>query len=443
MPSTSSSARCGRWRASGGCCPSRRNIAFDAVIVGAGAAGLAAARRLADGGASVVVLEAGDRVGGRAHTVIREGYALDLGCGWLHSGERNPWTAVAEAAGLTVDRSPARWDTQWRDLGFPPADQAAFGAAFAAFDEEVERRATLPDVPLADALPAAGDWAGAVDAVVGYLDGVAARAVSLHDHAAFDAAASDNNWRVREGLGTAVATLAVGLDIRRNTAVTAIAVGSDAVRVTTSAGVVEAATAIVTVSTAVLTRIAFTPELPGHLAAAGDLPLGDVGKVFLHIDGPTDFPVDGHLRGHPRALCSASHRLRPFGWPVIESYFGGPYAADLAAAGPAAAIDAMITELCGLLGSDWRARFRPLAVSGWRAEPFIGGAWSHARPGRRDARRAIVEPVAGRLFFAGEAGALDDVGTAHGAHATGVAAATAALAVLAQPALTSPEAVAQ
>lgn len=347
------------------------------------------------------MLEAGDRVGGRAHTVIREGYALDLGCGWLHSGERNPWTRVAEAAGLIVDRSPARWDMQWRDLGFPPADQAAFGAAFAAFDEEVERQADLPDVPLADALPAAGAWAGAVDAVVGYLDGVEAGAVSLHDHAAFDAAASDNNWRVREGLGAAVASLAAGLDIRLNTPVSAIAVDNDAVRVMTSTGVVEAATAIVTVSTAVLAQIAFTPELPDHRAAATDLPLGDVGKVFLHVDGPTDFPVDGHLRGHPRALRSASHRLRPFGWPIIESYFGGPYAADLAAAGPAAAVDAMVTELCGLLGSDWRPRFRPLAVSGWRAEPFVGGAWSHARPGRRAARRTIVEPVAGRLFFRG------------------------------------------
>nr|WP_295658711.1 FAD-dependent oxidoreductase [Polymorphobacter sp.] len=407
-------------------------MAFDAIIVGAGAAGLAAARRLADGGARVVVLEAGDRVGGRAHTIVREGFALDLGCGWLHSGERNPWTKVAEAAGLTVDRSPARWDTQWRDLGFPPSDQAAFGAAFDAFDAEVERRVALPDVPLADALSAAGDWAGAVDAIVGYLDGVEAGAVSLHDHAAFDAAASDNNWRVCEGLGTTVACIAAGLDVRLNTAVTAIAVGNDAVCVTTASGIVDAATVIVAVSTAVLARITFTSELPSHAAAAGDLPLGDVGKVFLRVDGPTDFPVDGHLRGHPRALRSASHRLRPFGWPIIESYFGGPFAADLAAAGQAAAADAMIAELCGLLGSDWRPRLRPLAVSGWRAEPFIGGAWSHARPGRRDARRAIVEPVAGRLFFAGEAGALDDVGTAHGAHATGVAAATAALAALTQ-----------
>ncbi len=379
------------------------------------------------------MLEAGDRVGGRAHTVVREGFTLDLGCGWLHSGERNPWTKVAEAAGLTVDRAAARWDTQWRDLGFPPAEQAAFGRAFAAFDAEVERRVPAPDVPLAAALSAAGEWAGAVDAVVGYLDGVEAGAVSLHDHAAFDAAASDNNWRVRDGLGTAVASLAAGLDVRLNTPATAIEIDRDTVRVTTSAGTIEAATAIITVSTAALGGIAFTHDIPGHRAAAADLPLGDVGKVFLRIDGPTDFPVDGHLRGHPRALRSASHRLRPFGWPVIESYFGGPYAAELAAAGPAAAVDAMVTELCGLLGSSWRPRLRPLAVSDWRAAPFIGGAWSHARPGRRAARRAIVEPVAGRVFFAGEAGALDDVGTAHGAHAIGVAAAMAALAALTRP----------
>ena len=336
---------------------------------------------------------------------------------------------MAEAAGLTVDRSPARWDRQWRDLGFPAADQAAFYAAYAAFDAEVGRRVDAPDVPLADALPAAGEWAGAIDAVVGYLDGAAAADVSLHDHAAFDAAASANNWRVREGLGTTVTRSAEGLDVRLGSLVTAIEASRDGVRIVTKSGALDAAVVIVTVSTAALAAIRFMPDIVAHRAAAANLPLGAVGKVFFRIDGPTEFPVDGHLRGHPRAARSASHRLRPFGWPVIESYFGGPYAADLAAAGEAATVAAMADELVGLLGTRWRARLRPLAVSHWTAAPFIGGAWSYARPGHRDARRALAEP-ADRVFFAGEACEWEDVGTAHGAHATGVAAATTALSVL-------------
>ncbi len=254
--------------------------------------------------------------------------------------------------------------------------------------------------------------------------------MSLHDHAAFDAAASDNNWRVREGYGTAVARASTGLDLRLSTPVRAVALAGDGVRVTTGGGIVEARCAVVTVSTAALADIAFAPDIRDHRAAAADLPLGHVGKVFLAVDGPTEFPVDGHLRGHPRALCSASHRLRPFGWRVIESYFGGPYAVDLEAAGEAATVAAMVDELVGLLGSSWRARLRPLAVSRWSAEPYVGGAWSYARPGRRDGRRALAVPIAGRIFLAGEACALDDVGTAHGAYASGVTAATAVIAAL-------------
>lgn len=90
----------------------------------------------------------------------------------------------------------------------------------------------------------------------------------------------------------------------------------------------------------------------------------------------------------------------------------------------------MIGELAGLLGSGWRDCLRPLATSAWRADPLIGGAWSHALPGHRAARTDLATPLDDRIFFAGEACATDDVGTAHGAHATGVAAAAAVLASL-------------
>ena len=398
-------------------------------MIGAGAAGVAAALHLRQAGLSVVVLEAGDRIGGRAHTVVREGMALDLGCGWLHSGERNSWTGIAEAEGLTVDRSKARWDVQWRDLGFLPADQQAFGDAFGRFDAEVERLAVGRDVALSDALAVTGEWAGAIDAVVGYLDGACASEVSLKDHYAFDAAASDNNWRVREGYGTTVGRAAMGLDVRLGAVVEAIAIAPAGVQVSGSFGRIDAARVIVTASSAMLAAnaIRFDPPLPDKRDAAARLPLGHVGKLFLAIDGSNDFPANGHLRGRPRDTCSASHRLRPFGWPVIECYFGGPYAEQLAEAGEAATADAMISELAGLLGNDWRGKLRPLAASAWHSAPHIGGAWSYARPGEQAARLRLAEPAHDRIFFAGEACEPVDIGTAHGAHATGTRAADAVI----------------
>ena len=96
----------------------------DVVVVGAGAAGIAAARRLATSGLSAIVLEATGRIGGRAWTCDVAGLHLDLGCGWLHSADRNPWTRVAEAAGFEVDRRTPAWGRQYRDLGFSQAEQA-------------------------------------------------------------------------------------------------------------------------------------------------------------------------------------------------------------------------------------------------------------------------------------------------------------------------------
>ena len=378
------------------------------------------------------MLEASSRIGGRAHTVVCEGLALDLGCGWLHSAERNPWVGLAEEAGLTVDRSNPGWGMQWRCLGMTAADHADFGRAFEAFDDEVTRLAAGDDVALAAALPAAGRWADAIDAVVGYLDGAHADAVSLHDHHAFDAAASENNWRVREGLGTAVARSADGLDIRLGAAVTALDLTRTGVRAETSGGAVDASQAIVTVSSGVLAggALRLPPDCAAAVDAARDLPMGHVGKLFLAVDAADELPVNGHLRGRPGARRSASHRLRPFGWPVIECYYGGDYAAELDAGGEPAAADAMIGELTGLLGTAWRGRLRPLAFSRWSREPFVRGAWSYARPGRRGARFRLAAACSDRIHFAGEACAPYDIGTAHGAHATGVAAADAALARL-------------
>src|ERR671910_408898 len=97
----------------------------DVVIVGAGAAGAAAARRLAESGLSVMLLEATARVGGRAWTYSIADLPLDLGCGWLHSADRNPWTRIAEAGGFVVDHREPAWGVQYRDLGFSKSEQAA------------------------------------------------------------------------------------------------------------------------------------------------------------------------------------------------------------------------------------------------------------------------------------------------------------------------------
>ncbi len=106
---------------------------FDVVVIGAGAAGLAAARRIATAPLSLHVLEARDRAGGRGWTVKDpSGLPIELGCGWLHSADVNEWCIIAATLGFALDRTRPQWRTQWKNLGFPPADHDDFRATLGA-----------------------------------------------------------------------------------------------------------------------------------------------------------------------------------------------------------------------------------------------------------------------------------------------------------------------
>ena len=114
----------------------------DVVVVGAGAAGIGAARRLVGSPLSVLVLEAKDRAGGRAHTLTgRSGTGIDLGCGWLHSADQNPWVALAEAEGFEIDRSRPSWERRLTGVNLSEAQAREFGRAFEAFEAKLEAAA--------------------------------------------------------------------------------------------------------------------------------------------------------------------------------------------------------------------------------------------------------------------------------------------------------------
>src|SRR5215470_12481852 len=121
----------------------------DVAVIGAGAAGLGAARRLSAAGLAVRVLEARNRLGGRAWTARDpSGLPIELGCAWLHSADENELCAIALQSGLTIDKTRPPWRTQINDIGFSPTDQADFRAAlgrlFVRLDEAGEVEADQP-----------------------------------------------------------------------------------------------------------------------------------------------------------------------------------------------------------------------------------------------------------------------------------------------------------
>jgi monoamine oxidase len=402
----------------------------DVAVIGGGAAGVAAMRSLADAGVDAILLEAQDRLGGRAQTVSVAGCPIDLGAGWLHSAQHNSWVGVAEARGFTVDRTLPAWRRQWRNLGFPPEDQAAAGRAYQAFEQRM-RDSPPPSDRAADALAPGCEWNGYLDALSGYINGAGNAEVSITDYLAYDDAATETDWRVIEGYGTLVASHAAGLPVALATPVTAIDRSGTQLRIDTARGTLGAAQAIVTVSTNVLAAgaIRFDAALDPVLHAAACLPLGLADKLFFRVDGADDLDADAHLLGNPRESVTATYTLRPFGRPLIEAMFGGEGARMMEAEGLDGAAAFAVDELCHLLGTSWRQRLKLAAGSAWGRADHVLGSYSHALPGRADQRHVLATPVDPRLHFAGEACSPAEFSTAHGAYKTGVAAAQAVLAV--------------
>ncbi|ACB95295.1 flavin monoamine oxidase family protein [Beijerinckia indica] len=411
--------------------PLHESQSFDVIIIGAGAAGLGAALQLALTPIRFCLLEARDRIGGRAHTLTQGLYPLDLGCGWLHSADHNPLVSILEQRGFTLDRTLPAWGTQTFDLGFSAADQQEFQAAadrlqarFDSFDPDAS------DVASSTLLEAGSRWNPLLDAISTYMSGAELDRVSARDNRNYHD--THLNWRIREGYGQAIGSLGQGLPIRLDCPVTAIDHSGPLVRVETAHGSLTTAKVIITLPTSLLAKesIRFTPALPDKREAAAGLPLGLADKVLLGLDDANDWPADGHFFGSITQTMTGSYHLRPFGRPLIEGYFGGQLAGDLEAAGPGAFFDFAVAELSMLLGSDMRHRLHFVVETRWGQDPFAHGAYSYALPGHAGARARLAALVDQRLFFAGEACSPHAFSTAHGAFMTGEEAALQALAAL-------------
>jgi len=401
----------------------------EVAVIGAGAAGIAAARRLADAGVPCLLIEARNRLGGRAYTVNHGGQGIDLGCGWLHSAESNPLVAIAEAQGRTVDRSLPSWARPALERNFPPADQRAFQQAMAAFFERLSLLAEADaDVPCAAAFEPGGRWNGLIGAVISYISGGDAARVSARDFENY--AGTDVNWRVAEGYGTLIAAEAHDLDIALGTAVERIDRSGRTLRIETGRGAIAARRAIVTLPTNIVAarEDLFHPALPEKTEAASALPLGLADKLYLTLEHAEEFGRDTRLFGRIDTRDTATYTLCPQGRPLIEGYFGNGLASELERGGVAAFVDFAVGQMVDALGSAFRKRVALLDMHLWAADPFARGSYSFALPGKAGCRQALAEPVDGRLFFAGEACSKLDFSTAHGAWLTGRAAADAVLA---------------
>jgi monoamine oxidase len=393
----------------------------DIAIIGAGAAGLGAAHALQGSGLATIVMDARDRVGGRGFTVqAAPDVIFDLGCGWLHSADRNSFVSIAGHLNVEIDRTLPPWRERAFGKAFPQSERDDFIRALDAFYIRAGEAAKSGRDSAAELCLEPGNrWNPMIDAISTYVNGCELDQVSILDMDAYED--TNINWRVRRGYGALMAAYGASLPVALNCNVTRIDHSGKRLRVETSRGTLEADKAIVTVSTNLIAEqaIRFHPALPEKLNAATGLPLGLADKVVLALADPKALPKDGSLRGATMRTAMGTFHLRPFGQPCVEGFFGGRYAKALEDAGDGAIAAASIDEIVSFLGSDFRRKLTPLRESRWAHDPFARGSYSHALPGHAGDRVVLAAPVDGRLFFAGEATSPNFFSTAHGARDSG------------------------
>ena len=431
---------------------------FDVVIVGAGVAGLAAARQLSGSGHRVCLLEARERLGGRVHTLHVPDLALpvELGAEFVHG--RSPATfEIVDAAALAACELP---DNHWwsRDGRWQLVD---FWGRIGRIQARIA--GLKQDVPFSRFLQTRRglsrlDRQLACGFVEGYhaahADRISSLALASADEEQDDDA-GNRQYRILGGYDALVEWLRAGLNPERvevatGTVVTNIRWSKGSVAVDTKSArgefrrTFQAARAVITIPIGLWKAaseqegaIGFDPPLRTKERALAQLEVGHVVKIVFRFTEPfwespeflakrTGKPPAG---GGPLNFVHSTDRFVPTWWttapvrsPVLTGWAGGHAADALLADGPAAVTDRALDALgrtFGMRRSRLDALFAGSWTHDWQRDPFSRGAYSYAGVGGHGAHRALARPLEETLFFAGEATSSDQTGTVAGAIESG------------------------
>jgi monoamine oxidase len=410
----------------------------DVAVVGAGAAGLMAARELARRGLDVVVLEARGRVGGRIWTRHVRGLPIpvELGAEFLHGDVPLTDRLLREAGALSVTVTGEHLEVRGGHARTP----RNFGHEI----DRVLRHFDGPDLSLDAFLagkPGGRTLARARTLTRWFIEGyhaAPAREISVQSIAPAknDSATEGAIRTARPALGydAVPETLARGLDVRLRHAVRSIGWTTRGVVLEGARFRTHARTAVLTVPIGVLPHVAIDPAPPQVARALAGLGMGAVARLDFAFRSPVWLESKA-LKGRTSAgfLHVADGGPFPVWWtvqpervPMLVAWTGGPAARALSSRpfeeqksialnGLARALGTVPAKLAKELTGAW--------THDWQGDKDARGAYSYVRVGGEGAGKALARPVAGRLFFAGEATEPDRSGTVEGALASGLRAA--------------------
>ncbi len=405
---------------------------IDVIIIGAGAAGLSAAREFTRLGISHQVVEGSHRIGGRAYSEeIAPGVWFDLGCSYLHQGDTNPFVAIAEELGVVIGKDKGDiFDASKRKLyrnGVTlnaSEHQAYFNyveQCDASINAAVERN---EDIAIADLVDLEHEYALSYSHWMAELNAVDIDETSTVD---FNAAEGGPDFPLLNGYGNLVAAWGADVPVALNARVERIDWSGREVAVETSQGSLRARSALTTVSTGILAAgdIHFAPGLPDwKMDAILGVPTGTENKICLHF-GRDVFGPQG--RGFHNTWNDAGEacgfEASVMGQNTAIAFTGGRFAVWLEKQGQQAGHDFAVERVAEAFGNDIRKHVTRSIVTAWASEPWTRGSYSCALPGQAHQREQLARSLDEKLFFAGEATSVGDHACCHGAFRSGIRAA--------------------
>lgn len=411
----------------------------DAIVIGAGIAGLAAAKELTAQGMQIVVLEASNRIGGRIHTDRSLGLPVEVGAGWIHGPRGNPISDLVRQAELetfvTDDESFQLFTADGSSIEDDTVEDSIeqLQAAAEIIDEELDDDTAL-EVALRRYAPSVLDdpltrWM--LSAYTEFSTGgpLADLSASYFDE---DETFGGADVIIPDGYDLVLAPLARALDVRFAHSVNRITHSGNAVQVTTSQGEFTARAAICTVPLGVLKSgcLTFDPPLPSAYRQSIDrIGMGQVTKLALRFEQPfwpTDSQYFGAITQPPGRWNYMLNTLTHAPVPMLMAVSLGAYARTVEAMDERDALEDAMQVLRGMFGAGIPDLTGHL-MSRWSRDPLALGAYSYAKLGSTpDDFDRFGEPV-GALHFAGEHTDFAYHGTVHGAYLSGLRAAEAIL----------------